>query len=156
MNIGSNSKKSLTNWKIIKKKKDRGIKNLWSFLIFCFVVLIYSDIIKSTNTKEEMSMKKKLLIAFCTFAILGVSTPTYAGGVTGVEVQKDDSEKYGVISDFDYDIEGNSVKLHGYDGKCKILEILMLNQLFFKKELLKYMMLFLIPVMFKKYFFLKV
>ena len=50
-------------------------------------------------------MKKKLLIAFCTFAILGVSTPTYAGGVTGVEVQKDDSEKYGVISDFDYDIE---------------------------------------------------
>ena len=34
------------------------------------------------------------------------------------------SEKYGVISDFDYDIEGNSVKLHGYDGKCKILEIL--------------------------------
>ena len=101
-------------------------------------------------------MKKKLLIAFCTFAILGVSTPTYAGGVTGVEVQKDDSEKYGVISDFDYDIEGNSVKLHGYDGKCKILEILMLNQLFFKKELLKYMMLFLIPVMFKKYFFLKV
>ena len=69
-------------------------------------------------------MKKKLLIAFCTFAILGVSTPTYAGGVTGVEVQKDDSEKYGVIGDFDYDIEGNSVKLHGYDGKCKILEIL--------------------------------
>ena len=36
------------------------------------------------------------------------------------------------------------------------LEVLMLNQLFFKKELLKYMMLFLIPVMFKKYFFLKV
>ena len=35
------------------------------------------------------------------------------------------------------------------------LEVLMLNQLFFKKELLKYMMLFLIPVMFKKYFFLK-
>lgn len=58
------------------------------------------------------------------FKVLGVSTPTYAGGVTGVEVQKDDSEKYGVISDFDYDIEGSSVKLHGYDGKCKILEIL--------------------------------
>lgn len=69
-------------------------------------------------------MKKKLLIAFCTFAILGVSTPTYAGGVTGVEVQKDDSEKYGTISDFDYDIEGSTVKLHGYDGKCKVLEIL--------------------------------
>lgn len=125
-------------------------------------------------------MKKKLLIAFCTFAILGVSTPTYAGGVTGVEVQKDDSEKYGVISDFDYDIEGNSVKLHGYDGKCKILEILPsynidgtdyatdlsdfqigigsshVESVIFKKELLKYMMLFLIPVMFKKYFFLKV
>lgn len=69
-------------------------------------------------------MKKKLLIAFCAFTVLGVPTLTYAGGVTGVEVQKDDSEKYGVIGDFDYDIEGNSVKLHGYDGKCKILEIL--------------------------------
>lgn len=44
-------------------------------------------------------------------------------GVTGVEVQKDESEKYGVISDFDYDISGDTVVLHGYDGKCKVLEI---------------------------------
>lgn len=69
-------------------------------------------------------MKKKLLVTICSFAILGVSVPVYAGGVTGVEVKKDDSEKYGVISDFDYDIEGSAVKLHGYDGKCKVLEIL--------------------------------
>lgn len=44
-------------------------------------------------------------------------------GVTGVEVQKDESEKYGVINDFDYDISGDTVILHGYDGKCKVLEI---------------------------------
>ncbi len=69
-------------------------------------------------------MKKKLLVTICSFAILGVSIPVYAGGVTGVEVKKDDSEKYGTISDFDYDIEGSTVKLHGYDGKCKVLEIL--------------------------------
>jgi hypothetical protein len=69
-------------------------------------------------------MKKKLLVTICSFTILGVSIPVYAGGVTGVEVKKDDSEKYGTISDFDYDIEGSTVKLHGYDGKCKVLEIL--------------------------------
>lgn len=69
-------------------------------------------------------MKKKLLVTICSFAILGFSVPVYAGGVTGVEVKKNDSEKYGVISDFDYDIEGSVVKLHGYDGKCKVLEIL--------------------------------
>lgn len=62
-------------------------------------------------------MKKKLLVTICSFTILGVSIPVYAGGVTGVEVKKDDSEKYGTISDFDYDIEGSTVKLHGYDGK---------------------------------------
>ena len=69
-------------------------------------------------------MKKKLLIAFCTFAILGVSTPTYAGGVTGVEVQKDDSEKYGVIGDFDYDVDQLFVYAHFFwsrihEGFCK-------------------------------------
>ena len=69
-------------------------------------------------------MKRKFLIAACSFMILGTSVAVYAGGVTGVEVKKDDSEKYGTINDFDYDIEGNSVKLHDYDGKCKILEIL--------------------------------
>lgn len=69
-------------------------------------------------------MKKKLLVTICSFTILGVPIPVYAGGVTGVEVKKDDSEKYGTISDFDYDIEGSTVKLHGYDGKCKVLEIL--------------------------------
>lgn len=37
-------------------------------------------------------MKKKLLVTICSFTILGVSIPVYAGGVTGVEVKKDDSE----------------------------------------------------------------
>lgn len=69
-------------------------------------------------------MKRKFLIAACSFMILGTSVTVYAGGVTGVEIKKDDSEKYGTINDFDYDTEGNFVKLHGYDGKCKILEIL--------------------------------
>ena len=45
-------------------------------------------------------MKKKLLVTICSFTILGVPIPVYAGGVTGVEVKKDDSEKYGTISGF--------------------------------------------------------
>lgn len=69
-------------------------------------------------------MKRKILAFICSFAVLGTPVPTYAGGVKGIEVKKDESEKYGTISDFDYDIIGNTVQLHGYDGKCKILEIL--------------------------------
>lgn len=71
-----------------------------------------------------MSMKKRILILSSVITSFSLITPVYAGGVTGVEVQKDESEKYGVISDFDYDISGNAVQLHEYDGKCKILEIL--------------------------------
>lgn len=69
-------------------------------------------------------MKRKLLLIACACATLCSSNIVYAGGVTGVEVKKDESEKYGVISDFDYDINGNTIQLHEYDGKCDILEIL--------------------------------
>lgn len=38
-------------------------------------------------------MKRKFLIAACSFMILGTSVAVYAGGVTSVEVKKDNSEK---------------------------------------------------------------
>lgn len=69
-------------------------------------------------------MKRKLLLIACAGITLCFPNIVYAGGVTGIEVKKDESEKYGVISDFDYDINGNMIQLHEHDGKCGILEIL--------------------------------
>lgn len=58
------------------------------------------------------------------FSIFIPSNLVYAGGVKGIEVKKDASEKYGSIDDFDYDVSGETIQLHKYDGKCKVLEIL--------------------------------
>lgn len=44
-------------------------------------------------------------------------------GVTGVEVQKSEEEKYGSIEDFDYELSGDTVKIEKYTGKAEILEI---------------------------------
>lgn len=44
-------------------------------------------------------------------------------GIIGVEVQKIDKEKYGIIEDFEYEISGDAIVLDRYTGKCEILEI---------------------------------
>lgn len=44
-------------------------------------------------------------------------------GITGIEVQKSNDEKYGSINDFQYELSDNKILLKEYNGKSKVLEI---------------------------------
>lgn len=44
-------------------------------------------------------------------------------GVTGVEVQKSEEERYGSIEDFSYELSGDTIILQKYTGKAETLEI---------------------------------
>lgn len=110
-------------------------------ILLPFVVIILLWVSKKPKNKTKRIVITVLLAIYCLFTFVGAfgsdsDTDTSnqevteskessdKEGKTGIEVKKSDSEKYGKISEFSYDISNGTIKLEKYNGKCKILEIL--------------------------------